>query len=666
MGGLADRIRRNVTLPAGNRMANGHPSAKISRENALLPVVFGATLVFMLIAMPWLSRFAGISGDEEVHYGQAQKVYQYIITMGKDKACLDDPHFKLNYYGQSFDFLTYCFNAVFHVKKVYETRHFFISLVGFLAIVFTGLLARHFAGYGAGLIAMILMFCSPAFLGHSLNNSIDVPFAFGFVFSIFFIIKFLRKLPEFSLSSAVFIVLGIGWTISIRIAGLVLIGYLWLLACLYLGFPAMGRKTFSRQHGPMLVKCAAWLGVISTLAYFVGLITWPYAWQAPLRNPIRALHLMSKVQSFPVLFEGKVAWSNELPWYYIPKLMLISVPVIVLLGLGAFLVLSVRLSRRVSPLWTSFLVFAIVFPVALAIYNHSNFYNRWRHFLFIYPPMVVLAALGLHELIVALKKKPYQYIGVALCLLALYHPVRHIVVNTQNIYVYFNELVGGVNHVVGNYETDYFFNSVRHGCDWLLANVIRGKVAKGERKILVGSNGWPLYFFRNDKDVARAFWMKYYRRGEFDWDYAVIFCNFISPYQLKNKIWPPKGTIHTIDVDQVAVCAIVQRLDKSDYLGYEAARRGMYGDAVTLFRRALEKDPNNESALTGLVKSYLQMKEYDPAIDTANLCLERVYPEWDKMLALLGQAYLRKGDFVRAEETLAHARSICSADTEPR
>jgi hypothetical protein len=39
------------------------------------------------------------------------------------------------------------------------------------------------------------------------------------------------------------------------------------------------------------------------------------------------------------LFEGKIEWSDFMPWYYLPKYMAITIPLIIFAGLAAFVVL---------------------------------------------------------------------------------------------------------------------------------------------------------------------------------------------------------------------------------------------------------------------------------------------------------------------------------------
>ncbi len=163
---------------------------KPHREKPIWRMVFFITAVFILFLLPVLSYNAAISGDEEKHHLHAVKVYDYFKTNGADTLAINDPKHKLNYYGQSFDLFAYLFIKSFNIEKIYETRHVLNGIAGALAIIATGILIRYLAGSFAGFITLIFMFFFPRFMGHAMNNPLDVPFALGYIFSIYQMILF--------------------------------------------------------------------------------------------------------------------------------------------------------------------------------------------------------------------------------------------------------------------------------------------------------------------------------------------------------------------------------------------------------------------------------------------------------------------------------------------
>ncbi len=618
----------------------------ITTEAAWLKWLFIGVAASILVSMAILSQYAGISGDEEKHHNHAVKVYNWFATAGEDTSALNDPKLKLNYYSQSFDFVCYVLVKTFKIEKVYEFRHFLTSIIGFLTILFTGLLVRFITRkYEPAIIAMVIMFLTPAFLGHSLNNPLDVPFAFAYAFSLLYLFKFLDSLPKFSIKYAALFSVGVAMAIGIRIGGLILIPYAGLFALIYILFNKWPYTIGSKENLAVINKGVIYLMGISVVAYFLGMIFWPYALVSPLVNPFDALKMMSNIDvSLKVMYEGTIVWSNELPWYYITKNILLTVPAVVLIGFFLTMILLPGIKKQVRPMWLFFLTFAVVFPIIYIILKKSNVYGSWRHLTFIYPSMVALSSVGIYYVITLFNNKIYKYIMLGVFVASLYSPVKHIIKNKEIIYIYYNEFTGGVDKMNGIYETDYYFNSLKHGSEWLLQNEISKITPEAGKKIRVGANAGIPYYFRNDTAKVRTVYMRYYDRGEFDWDYAVIFCNYLSPYQLQKGIWPPKGTIHTINVDNVPVCAILKRLDKSDYYGFLQKEKGNLDSAAVLLEKALAIDPNNESAISNLGEVYLQTGRVDECIALMQHCNSNIYPDNERILELMGISYFSKGE----------------------
>jgi tetratricopeptide (TPR) repeat protein len=604
------------------------------------------------VALPLLSLQAGISGDEEKHYVHAGKVFNYFATRGEDKSALSDPENKLNYYGQSFDLITYIINRVFSVDKIYETRHVLNSLIGFLVVLFTGLLASSLAGYRAGLITMILIFFAPRFLGHSFNNSLDVPFALGYIFTIYYIIKFLKKLPRFSYSSAFWICIGIAWTTSIRIGGLILIPYAFFFAGFYLLVNKWDFKLFSRDGYLLIRNGLILLVIISVAAFFLGLVAWPYGLQKPFKNTLEAFKLMSNITvALRVLFNGEIFWSNKLPWYYYSMYILYTVPVLILIGfLTNFFVYRIY-RRYLKPIFVFFLFFAAIFPLAYVIYKSSNVYGGWRHVMFVFPPMVVIAGITIDSVARVLKSKYLRYVILLIVLAGIAHPVRYIITNHPFEYIYFNEFMGNTKKAYGRFENDYYLNSLRQGSEWLIKNVLPD-VPSGE-KIKVATNASVNYYFRHYTTKVTTQYTRYYDRGSYDWDYAVFFCNYIDPYQLKNNIWPPYKTIHTIEVDHVPICAVVKRESKQDYDGIKLLDQKDFADGIPLLEEVITREPYNEIVMLRLGEAYIQMEQYNDAHRILDKCL-KIYPDYDKALNLKGIAYMQNGKYNEAISVFIH------------
>ena len=64
-------------------------------------------------------------------------------------------------------------------------------------------------------------------------------------------------------------------------------------------------------------------------AWFLSILLWPYALQSPVRNVLESYQVMAHFPgTFRQIFEGKVEWSDFMPWYYLPKSMVITIPLL--------------------------------------------------------------------------------------------------------------------------------------------------------------------------------------------------------------------------------------------------------------------------------------------------------------------------------------------------
>jgi Tfp pilus assembly protein PilF len=652
---LIDRIRLtlawNTSIPLKEARNPSLRNLFFMQDHPLFRLAFFATALAIFLILPILSLDAGLSGDDEKHYNHAIKVFRYFAE--DDPAALEDTQYKLNYYGQSFDFFTYLLIRLFNLEESpYEARHIMVAITGAAAILFTALLVKLFAGYSGGWLALVLMFLSPRFLGHAFNNPMDVPFALGNIFTLYHIILFLKKLPKFSPRSALWIAVGIGWTNGIRIGGLIMIPYLFLFAGLYLLIKKWPWKFFSALWWRFALRGLGILILISVAGYLLSVLTWPYALQDIINHPIQAFKVMTNIQvSIRVLYDGLVQWSDRLPWHYIPRNVMLTVPVLILLGWFASAITWFTDRKEGNGYWYFMLWFTILFPVIFIIYRESNVYGGWRHMMFIYPSMLALAAMALSSLFRRTGKHWTRFVVLAVLAAGLFHPLRHVIRNHPNTYIYYNEWSGGINRTFGRYETDYYANSLKPASDYFIGSILPGLETSPEKPVRVVSNFPISYYFRDCMDQVQPFYSRYYDRGRTDWDYAILYCNYVHPFQLNNGLWPPKNTIHEIKVDDVVVAAIVERKNWDDHRGSKLLAEGMaeqnaakLEQALESLEKAVEYDPNNESAYLELGNAYSAFLRFEDVRNAMDRLLG-LYPEYDKALNTKGYSYLVEAEY---------------------
>ncbi|MEG2069992.1 MAG: tetratricopeptide repeat protein, partial [Bacteroidales bacterium] len=418
----------------------------------------------------------------------------------------------------------------------------------------------------------------------------------------------------------------------------------------------------------------------------------------PIKNPLESFNAMAQFDTaIRQLFEGEYKWSDILPWYYTPQYIFMTIPIAVIVG---FIINTVLIWKNKSQyFWQFILYFAFIFPIFWIIYSNANVYGGWRHAIFVYPPMVVIAGLGFNALIDLIKNKWGKMAVTVLPFVLLITPLIHIIKNHPYEYVYFNELAGGMNRAYGNYEMDYYYHSTREASEWIMKQE-EGKHKPGSPKIKVAS--WHLasvnYFFRHQTDDFEVSFSRWYERGNNDWDYAIFTVTGIAPDQIKNRnVFPPKNTVHTIEVDGKPICLILKRTDKSDMLGNQYKAQGKADTALYYLHKAIQLDPYNESALANLSELYFQLNRPDsaklyidqmlsflPVNETANYFLAHYYmgkQQYDEAITtckliiknnfkfraayhLMCNIYLRQYDVKNAEKILLRLIDIDQFDEQ--
>lgn len=619
------------------------------KSNSKSDLLYKFTLLLALIILLMSSWNAPISGDEYVHVVQAEKNINYFKTLGKDKEALNTPIGRLKHYGQSFDTITTWIADIFAIDNLYRFRHMSNAVMAWLIILFSSLITIKITKSNiAAILTIVLFLVSARFMGHAMNNLKDIPFAFTFIFSIYFMFRFALKLPKISWIDLALMTLGIAFGISIRIGGLLIFAYYILFTGLYIYFLMVSGKIRRSQ----ILDLRMSLGVLSffvlILSYFSGILIWPYALEDPFLNPKSSLDMM---HNYPTtvrqIFEGELYWSDRFPWYYLIKYLSITLPLAVLAGVGAFFIFIKKISRSQHFILTIFLLIAFGFPLFYATASGANVYGGWRQMLFSYPPLVVLASIGLWTAYNQLAKNRRLKIAAVLVFASLlFHPLKFTILNYPYQYTYFNQLVGGTQGAYGNYELDYYFTSFKKAYEFIDQQTDHPKIVAANFTI-------PEYY--KGKSYKQKL-IDYYNRSASDWDYAIICNTFLDPYQLREGIWPPANAVYIEEVDGTPILAILKRESKTDLGGHQLMKSRDYAGAIEKYKHALESDKNNESILINLARSYMKLSNYDQANSTI-VKLQSIYPEneWAKEL---------KGEILMIQENVNEAIELFKNNIE--
>lgn len=644
-----------VSEPLRNWKGNGG-------EAPIFRLLFLLLALILFFLMPYLSTDYAITGDELAQKTYGELILKHYETDGK--YVLEEGKYKgqnalnmkpnLYYYGGLFDYTAAWINE--HIAgdmDEYDVRHIWNAFFGFILILFTGFLAKEVsASWAVAFLAMLFMALSPRIFGHSMNNPKDIPFAAAFAFTLLYIIRFVKQLPRPGTKTIVMLIIGVAAAINVRVGGILLIAYLGLFTGLaYLLQPKLRAKLTDFKHlGKIFLK-----GLVVTLGgYFGGLLFWPWGAQAPLSNPLEALSEMSNFStSIRMLFEGSHLWSDQLPWYYIPKWMLIASPVVVLLGALLFVVFLAMQFKDKKTFGLLLLTFAGVFPVAYAILKHSSLYDGMRHFLFVYPVLVVLAAYGWHQLS-KFKNTPALRWGVTVVIALLCAlPLTWMVKNHPYQYIYFNELSGGAENAYLNYEMDYWMNSTKQLSDWLAQNDDR--IKNGE-KVLVATNCYdPVkHYMAEIAPSVKVIYARYYDRQKQPADYYMFIPRFVNRGHMASGAYPPADVVYEEKLNGSTIGAISKRMAQWEKEAADAEKEKNYDEAIRLYNKEVQARPKNEAAWMGLVRSY-QAKQDFPNMKKA---LDGVLPlseSYNTTHFFYGIYYMNTGDMANAKSSFEKA-----------
>jgi hypothetical protein len=206
------------------------------------------------------------------------------------------------------------------------------------------------------------------------------------------------------------------------------------------------------------------LALYWVVAGAVSYATWPYLWPDPVQNMINSFTVIPEFGEHDVLFQGKNITSATLPWSYFPTLVVLDLtePSLLLAGIGSLAIIWRAVKKRTNRFVVGMLGLWILIPVAWQISRHVPMYNNLRHFLFVLPPLLILAGIG-YEAVCSLVSRTWAktiltvlILGPGLAAMVWLHPYE---------YSYFNSLAGGVSGAVGNYDMDYWCTSLKEGTE---------------------------------------------------------------------------------------------------------------------------------------------------------------------------------------------------------
>src|SRR5664279_4912979 len=415
-------------------------------------------------------RDYGLGWDDYTHAEYADLLLRMYGSGFKDTAALSFAN--LYMYGGGFDMAAALLHKVIPLE-LFETRRLLGAIVGLIGLAVTWRLGRRVGGPMAGLATLLLLALCPTFYGHMFMNPKDAPFAVAMVILMLGLVRLAEEYPQPSPRTILIVGLGAGLSIGSRI-----LGGLSLIYALAGFVPLLLEEIHThsaREAAYLLVRVVYVLMPGLILGYLVMGLIWPWSIMEP-DNPFQALTYFSHFFEKPwkEMFDGALVSVPDMPWSYLPTLFALQLPE-VLLGLliAAVAGTLVSLSRADVPARRKtillMLTLAATLPLAIAMVKRPALYNGIRHFIFVIPPMTVLAgfafAWGMNWL--GDNRRSWQPAAMAVFSFGLLLPLGEMIRLHPYQYTHFNHIAGTVRGADDLYMLDYWGLALKQASDGL-------------------------------------------------------------------------------------------------------------------------------------------------------------------------------------------------------
>ncbi|MBQ1605985.1 MAG: hypothetical protein II088_04155 [Bacteroidales bacterium] len=546
-----------------------------------------ATTMFSLV-----SDYGSSTAEDEYQINNAIQLDRYYKSFGSDTSILENTR---PMYSGWFNALTVTLSDVFAKFEIRSVRHATNAIFGFVGILFAALLAKRCRNWRTASFTMLLLGLSPVIFGHSMFNLDDIPVFATFAASLFFVKRLADHFPKPKIVDAVFFALSSALCITAN-PDCSLIVAIALILCI-IGLVAQ------RKHNEIKKAAIRYpIFAVGSLAVIFGIVI--------LLIPQGIgewLNSFSPNSPTRILFEGKLVWTDLLPWYYNTKMLVMTIPAAVFVGM--LLALGLCFVKKTNR--AEIITLVCISAVSILIFSLKSDTNGiWQHLLYAEIPLYIVAAIGFDMLAESSRSTATQIAGIAIPLLLMIMPAVHIFRSHPYSHIYYNEFTGGLNHAFGRYELENYGVSNREAAQWIIDN---GKYNLSGDQLFVAARSEKAgkhYFgkYKYEVSIVETRWAE---RANHIWDYAIFPVTGIEPEILTSQYFPPKNTVDTISIDNVPICLVLQRTDTCDLYGRGYLANNDVQHAIELLETAVYNDPTNESAMINLIDANLRINNKD-------------------------------------------------------
>ena len=330
----------------------------------------------------------------------------------------------------------------------------------------------------AGLATLLLLVLCPTFYGHMFMNPKDAPFAVAMVILLLGLVRLAEEYPSPSPRTVLIVGFGAGLSIGCRILGgmalvYAMVGFVPLLLA---DLRTQGVREAAHRFAHVVYVLMPGL----VFGYLIMGLIWPWAIMEP-GHPFEALTYFSHFFEKPwkEMFDGALVSVPDMPWSYLPTLFALQLPEVLLALLIAGIagtLMSVRRADVAAHRKTILLMLtlAATLPLVIAMVKRPALYNGIRHFVFVIPPMTVLAGVAFGWAMTWLKQhaRSWQPAALAVFTFGLLLPLSEMIRLHPYEYTHFNHIAGTVRSADNFFMLDYWGLALKQASDGLREELV--------------------------------------------------------------------------------------------------------------------------------------------------------------------------------------------------
>ncbi len=502
----------------------------------------------------------GVSVDEMNQVTAGHVTYKYL----SDRFNLRTPNFyKLpdihnyfnKYYGQAITFPTVILEAMsgfsMDTSTILRVRHLWNFLNYFFGVLcFSILIQKRFGKIEVTILSILMLIISPRIFAEAFYNDRDLLFFSWFLITIFFFFCFINKV---TINTSILLGVSIAVSTTIRYFGL----------CLFIPF-FLFIFTIGKKHKKNIIF------VLLAFALSWYLLT-PVAWENPINTFLSALRnftfssqRLSETNGIgTTLFMGKKVFESNLPRYYLPVWILITTPLayifLSLVGIFVYFKNLVKRTFEKNLIMDSSQIIILLFTLATVIIFRPTLYNGWRHFYFLYCPIVYFSLFGFSTIIEktqgGIRTSLYLMLSISFLITSTWmfknHPYQM---------VFFNPIAK--NFDINGFEKDYWRLSSTDCLKYIAENDKNERIEVLDYEASLKGAKFMLPISDRNRLVINSF----------SWPAKYIVANYtnISTNELNFPFYTP---IHHVKVDDMKIASVYQRDYQHDLWAQEVVEK---------------------------------------------------------------------------------------------